>query len=152
MGRMTSLPDRPVSPHRALTERGAQFVADRHLATLSTVGPRGDLHVVAVGFSYVDGVVRIITSGGSQKVRNVERDHRATVAQVSGAEWLSIAGRAVIERDPESVDLAVRLYAERYRQPRENPTRVVIRIDPERVLGSSGIWTAAAPGSPARAL
>ena len=29
-----------------------------------------------------------------------ERDGRATVAQVSGPQWLSIAGRAVIERDP----------------------------------------------------
>ena len=125
---------------RSLTARGLRFVTERHLATLSTVGPQGDLHVVAVGFTYVDGVVRIITSGGSQKVRNVQRDHRATIAQVSGPEWVSIAGRAVVERDPESVDLAVRLYAERYRQPRENPTRVVIRIDPERILGSAGVW------------
>jgi len=128
---------------RSLTARGLRFVTERHLATLSTVGPQGDLHVVAVGFTYVDGVVRIITSGESQKVRNVERDHRATIAQVSGPEWVSIAGRAVVERDPESVDLAVRLYAERYRQPRENPTRVVIRIDPERILGSAGVWRTA---------
>ena len=141
MNCMDSAPDRPLVSSRSLTERGLRSVADRHLATLSTIGPRGDVHVVAVGFTYVDGVVRIITSGGSQKVRNVERDHRATVAQVSGPEWLSIAGRAVIERDPQSVDLAVRLYAERYRQPRENPSRVVIRIHPERVLGSAGMWT-----------
>ncbi|WP_395245016.1 pyridoxamine 5'-phosphate oxidase family protein [Agromyces sp. MMS24-K17] len=132
--------DRSTSARPALTDRGRQFVADRHLATLSTIGPRGDLHVVAVGFTYVDGVVRVITDGASQKVRNVERDARATVAQVSGPEWLSIAGRAVVERDPESVDLAVRLYAERYRQPRVNPTRVVIRIDPDRALGSAGLW------------
>ncbi|GGI46734.1 PPOX class probable F420-dependent enzyme [Agromyces flavus] len=142
---MAAAPIRPISPPRSLTERGRRFVAERHLATLSTIGPRGDLHVVAVGFTYVEGVVRIITRGGSQKVRNVERDHRATVAQVSGAEWLSIAGRAVVERDAESVELAVRLYAERYRQPRENPTRVVIRIDPERVLGSAGLWNIGSP-------
>ena len=141
MNCMDSAPDRPLVSSRSLTDRGLRSVADRHLATLSTIGPRGDVHVVAVGFTYVDGVVRIITSGGSQKVRNVERDHRATVAQVSGPEWLSIGGRAVIERDRQSVDLAVRLYAERYRQPRENPSRVVIRIHPERVLGSAGMWT-----------
>jgi PPOX class probable F420-dependent enzyme len=140
---MISAPDRPADVSRSLTARGLRFVTERHLATLSTVGPQGDLHVVAVGFTYVDGVVRIITSGGSQKVRNVQRDHRATIAQVSGPEWVSIAGRAVVERDPESVDLAVRLYAERYRQPRENPTRVVIRIDPERILGSAGVWRTA---------
>ena len=142
MGSMVPAPDRRLHSSRSLTERGQRFVTDRHLATLSTIGPRGDLHVVAVGFTYVDGAVRIITSGDSQKVRNVERDHRATVAQVSGPEWLSIAGRAVVEREPASVDLAVRLYAERYRQPRENPTRVVIRIHPEQVLGSAGVWRA----------
>jgi F420H(2)-dependent biliverdin reductase len=147
MNSMDSAPDRPLGASRSLTGRGLRSVTERHLATLSTIGPGGDLHVVAVGFTYVDGVVRIITSGGSQKVLNVERDPRATVAQVSGPEWLSIAGRAVIERDPESVDLAVRLYAERYRQPRENPSRVVIRIDPERVLGSAGMWSTTSAGN-----
>lgn len=122
-----------------LTAEGRRFVADRHLATLSTIAPRGGIHVVAVGFTFADGIVRIITSDGSQKVRNVERDPRATVAQVDGAGWLSIAGRARIERDPDAVALAVSLYAARYRQPRPNPSRVVIRIEPERLLGSAGL-------------
>ena len=116
----------------ALTDDGRRFVSDYHLATLSTMGPSGGIHVVAVGFTFVDGIVRIITSDGSQKVRNIERDTRATVAQLSGPQWLSIAGEGVIERDADAVDLAVRLYAGRYRQPRVNPRRVVIRITPER--------------------
>ena len=123
----------------SLTDDGARFVSDRHLATLSTIGPDGGIHVVAVGFTLVDGVVRVITSDGTQKVRNVERDPRATVAQVEGARWLSIAGAARIERDPEAVRLAERLYAERYRAPRENPRRVVIRIDADRFLASAGL-------------
>jgi len=125
-----------------LTDDGGRFVADRHLATLSTIGPGGGIHVVAVGFTYSDGAVRIITSDGTQKVRNVERDARATVAQVSGPQWLSIAGRGVIERDADAVAHAVNLYAARYRQPRVNPRRVVIRITPERILGSAGLFTA----------
>src|SRR4051794_27948814 len=123
----------------ALTAEGARFVADRHLATLSTIGPGGGIHVVAVGYTFVDGVVRIITSDASQKVRNIERDGRASVGQVSGAQWLSIAGRGEIERDAEAVALAVELYAARYRQPRVNPRRVVIRIAPQRILGSTGL-------------
>jgi len=124
----------------ALTDDGRRFVSDYHLATLSTIGPTGGIHVVAVGFTYVDGVVRIITSDGSQKVRNIERDGRATVAQLSGPQWLSIAGTGVIERGPEAVVYAVSLYAARYRQPRPNPRRVVIRITPEKALGSAGLW------------
>lgn len=123
-----------------LTEDGRRFVSDRHLATLSTIGPTELIHAVAVGFTVADGVVRIITGDGTQKVRNVERDGRATVAQVSGPQWLSIAGRAVIERDPAAVRRAEELYTERYRPPRVNPKRVVIRIEPERVMGSSGLF------------
>ena len=44
----------------------------------------------------------VITTDGTQKVRNVERDGRATVAQVEGPRWLSIAGSAHIERDAEA--------------------------------------------------
>ncbi|TQK18505.1 PPOX class probable F420-dependent enzyme [Microbacterium sp. SLBN-154] len=123
----------------SLSPEGERFVADRHLATLSTIAPHGGIHVVAVGFTFVDGVVRVITTEGTQKVRNVERDARATVAQVEGARWLSIAGTARIERDLDAVRWAERLYAERYRTPRENPRRVVIRIDPDRFLASSGL-------------
>ncbi|GAA1524587.1 PPOX class probable F420-dependent enzyme [Agromyces terreus] len=122
----------------SLTDDGRRFVTDSHLATLSTIGLDGGLHVVAVGYTVDAGVVRIITSDGTQKVRNIERDPRATVAQVSGPQWLSIAGTAIIERDPDAVAHAVALYAQRYRQPRVNPRRVVIRIAPDRVMGSAG--------------
>lgn len=120
---------------------GLRFLSEYHLATLSTMGPSGGIHVVAVGFTYVDGVVRIITSDGSQKVRNIERDSRATVAQLAGPQWLSIAGTGVVERDADAVAHAVELYAARYRPPRVNPRRVVLRITPERTLGSAGLWT-----------
>lgn len=131
--------ENPRRPLDTLSEEGRRFVSDYHLATLSTLGRDGGLHVVAVGFTVSEGVVRIITSDGTQKVRNVERDGRATVAQVAGPQWLSIAGHATIERSPEAVAHAVELYAQRYRQPRVNPKRVVIRIEPERVLGSAGL-------------
>lgn len=115
------------------------FLTRPHLATLSTMGPRGHIHVVAVGFTVHEGIVRITTMDGSQKVRNIERDPRATVAQVVGPQWLSIAGTATILRDRESVALAERLYAERYRPPSENPQRVVIAITAEKVMCSPGL-------------
>jgi PPOX class probable F420-dependent enzyme len=122
-----------------LSADGLEFVTERHLATLSTPGRQGRLHVVAVGFTYEDGVVRVITSRESQKVLNVRRGGTATVGQVDGIRWLSLGGPASIEEEPEAVQHAVELYSQRYRTPRPNPLRVAIRIDVDFALGSSGL-------------
>ena len=57
------------------------------------------------------------------------------VCQVDGRRWSTIEGTAEVREDAESVAEAVRRYAERYRQPRENPDRVALRI---RVTSSIG--------------
>jgi hypothetical protein len=58
------------------------------------------------------------------------------VCQVDGRRWSTLEGRAVVRDDADSVADAVRRYAERYRQPRENPRRVVIEIAVTRILGT----------------
>lgn len=124
---------------RALTEAGVAFVTERHLATLSTMAPWGGIHVVPVGFTLHDDIVRIITSRTSQKVRNVQRDGTASVSQVGGPAWLTIQGVASVHDDPDDVAHAVALYSRRYRHPRENPERVAIHIAPTRFMGSGGM-------------
>ncbi|WP_353808706.1 PPOX class F420-dependent oxidoreductase [Agromyces sp. SYSU T00194] len=122
-----------------ITDTAREFLAERHLAVLSTIGRDGRIHAVPVGITYLDGVVRVIGSRGSQKFRNAERSGRATVATVDGARWISFEGPVRLATDPESVALAVELYAARYRQPRENPERIVLELTVERVLGSAGM-------------
>jgi hypothetical protein len=58
------------------------------------------------------------------------------LCQVEGRRWLSLEGRAVVERDPEVVADAVTRYAARYRQPSVNPARVAVLVDVTRVLGN----------------
>ncbi len=114
------------------------FLQERHLATLTTLRPDGTPHVVAVGFSWEpeQALVRVITNGTSRKVAHVRAGSpRAVVAQVDRARWLSLEGVPVVSDDPERVAEAVRRYALRYRQPAENPRRVVIEIAVDRVLG-----------------
>ncbi|MBX3312737.1 MAG: TIGR03618 family F420-dependent PPOX class oxidoreductase [Actinobacteria bacterium] len=119
------------------------FLADRHLATLTTVRPDGTPHVAPVGFGYdpVAGLVRIITFEGSRKVRNLDAataaadGGRAVVCQVDGARWLALEGPAEVTRDPERVAAAVGAYAARYRQPGEREDRVAIEIRVDRILG-----------------
>ncbi len=122
----------------ALPEDVSAFLAERHLATLTTLRPDGTPHVVAVGFTWdaEASLVRVITNGASKKARNVrDGSPRAVVAQVDGGRWLSLEGTPVVSDDPERVAEAFRRYGERYRVPSENPARVVIEISVDRVLG-----------------
>jgi PPOX class probable F420-dependent enzyme len=117
-----------------------QFWTERHLCTLTTLRADGSPHVVPVGATVEPeaGLLRVITSGTSVKVRQIRAGgDRVAICQVDGARWSTIEGRAVIRDDPESVAEAERRYAERYRQPRPNPQRVVIEVTITRVLGSA---------------
>ncbi|MFC4109391.1 pyridoxamine 5'-phosphate oxidase family protein [Micromonospora zhanjiangensis] len=114
----------------------------RHLATLSTVRPDGTPHVVPVGVTVdlVAGLARVITSAGSHKARLVAAAGAAGIpvalCQVDGRRWVTVEGRAVVRDDPAAVAEAERRYAERYRQPRPNPERVVLEVTVSRILGS----------------
>lgn len=130
---------RPVSTAPAdLSPEAIEFVTTRHLATLTTLRPDGSPHVTPVGFTWDTEalVVRVITSGSSRKARNAAAGGRAVVCQVEGRHWLSLEGVARVRTDPAAVADAVQRYAARYREPRENPERVVVEIVVDRVLGN----------------
>ncbi len=115
------------------------FLADRHLATLTTLRPDGSPHVAPVGFTFdtASGLARVISSAGSRKVRNVVAapGSRAVACQIDGGRWLAVEGTAVVTDDPDRVATAVAAYTERYRQPSESDTRVAIEITVDRILG-----------------
>jgi PPOX class probable F420-dependent enzyme len=120
-----------------LTAAALQFLTERHLATLATLRADGTPHTVAIAFTFdaEQRVARIITSGDSQKARNVARSGYAAVTQVDGARWLTLEGPArVLDGAAEVADAEAR-YAVRYRPPRENFKRVVIEISVTRVMG-----------------
>lgn len=113
------------------------FLRERHLATLTTLRPDGSPHVVPVGFTY-DGptrTARVITSGTSAKAGNARTGGRAVLCQVDGWRWLSLEGVVQVRDDERAVRDAEERYAERYRQPRPNPRRVVLEVSVDRVLG-----------------
>ena len=124
-----------MQPSAALTE----FVTERHLAVLATQRADGTPHAVPVGFTYLDGVARVITSSGSVKVSNVRGHGWAAVTQIDGRRWVTLEGPARVLDDAEAVELAVGLYEQRYRPPRENAQRVVIEIEVQRVMTNSGL-------------
>ncbi|WP_420819186.1 TIGR03618 family F420-dependent PPOX class oxidoreductase [Nonomuraea lactucae] len=129
-----------------LVERGDGFVEfwrERHLCTLATTRPDGTPHVVPVGVTLdpATGTARVITSGASQKARLVAaagpEGAKVAVCQVDGRRWSTLEGTAVLRTEAEQVADAERRYAERYKQPRPNPSRVVVEIQVSRVLGNA---------------
>src|ERR1700744_52739 len=128
-----------------LTNDALAFLTERHLAMLTTLRADNTPHVVAVGFTFdpKTHIARVITTGGSQKAVNAERGGVAVLSQVDGARWLSLEGRASVNKEIDAVRDAELRYAQRYRTPRVNPRRVVIEVQIERVLGSSDLLTRA---------
>jgi PPOX class probable F420-dependent enzyme len=120
-----------------LSPEGRQFVTERHLATLTTLRPDGSPHVTPVGFTWDDdtGLARIICSAGSHKARNIGGGGPVALCQLEGRRWLTLEGTARVSSDRDDVADAVARYAQRYRPPRVNPTRVTILITVIRVLG-----------------
>ena len=117
------------------------FFTERHLATLTTLRADGRPHVVPVGVTLdADaGTARVICSGSSVKARHVRAGGgaaRVAVCSVDGRRWVTLEGTATLRDDPASVADAEQRYAARYRQPRENPGRVVLEIAVDRVLGT----------------
>ena len=134
---MTTTPTDPSS----LTEAALEFLTERHLATLTTLRKDGTPHVVAVGFTWdaENSIARVITSRESQKALNAARGGYAAVSQVDGARWLTLEGPSEVLTGKDDVMDAEQRYARRYRVPRENPERVVVRISVQRVLGSRSL-------------
>jgi len=78
------------------------------VAIVSSIGPRGWPHSMPLWFVPRDGEVWIWTYAKSQKVRNLERDPRATVLVEAGHEYTELRGvmieaEAEIHRDVETV-------------------------------------------------
>jgi len=124
----------------ALPGEVLDFLAERQLASLTTLRRDGTPHVVPVGFTYdaETRIVRVITSGDSVKARNADRpDAVAAICQVDGARWVTVSGAVRVDRDPDVIADAVSRYARRYKQPRVNPKRVALIIEVNRMMGSS---------------
>jgi PPOX class probable F420-dependent enzyme len=116
-----------------------RFMADYHLATLTTLRPDGSPQVTPVGFTYdpVRRIGRVITWASSVKARLVAADpgQRVAICHVDGGRWLTFYGAATLSDEPAEVAEAVSRYAARYRQPKDRSDRVVIVVTVDRITG-----------------
>jgi PPOX class probable F420-dependent enzyme len=98
-----------------------ELLESERIVVVASFGPRGWPHVMPLWYVPRDGEIWIYTYAKSQKVRNLERDPRATLLIETGHEYAELRGvqleaEAEIHRDHETVfqlakELTVR-YAE----------------------------------------
>jgi len=86
----------------------AALLDEERVVIISSFGPRGWPHSMPMWFTVRDGEIWVWTYAKSQKVKNLERDPRATLLVETGEEYLELRGvmieaEAEIIRDPEAI-------------------------------------------------
>lgn len=114
----------------------AAFLAEERTVTCATVGPHGWPHLMPLWYVLRDAPgaqsgapgprVWAWTYGSSQKVRNLERDARATLQVEAGEEYQLLRGvmlecNVVVHRDGDVVQALGREILARYAAPRGAP-------------------------------
>jgi PPOX class probable F420-dependent enzyme len=128
-----------------------ELLDSERIVVVSSIGPRGWPHSMPMWYVVRDGEIWVWSYAKAQKVRNLERDRRATLLVETGTEYVELRGvqiEAVAEivRDPEAVlefgtELSIR-YAEGIDSiegdaaaalAAQAAKRVAIRFEPRRV-------------------
>jgi PPOX class probable F420-dependent enzyme len=112
------MPSRRAEIELSEGERRALIESERIVAVAS-LGPRGWPHLMPLWYVPRDDGIWIYTYAKSQKVRNLERDPRATLMIEAGHEYLELRGvqieaEAEIHRDLETVLALAREVTVRY--------------------------------------
>lgn len=127
----------------------ADFLAERHTATMCTLNWDGSIHAVAMWYGFLDGRLAVQTKAKSQKARNLARDPRMTCLVEAGERYeelrgVELVGKAVPVDGAEQLftvgasvfDRYVAPYTERAREAVETMLRkrVAFVIDVERTV------------------
>jgi PPOX class probable F420-dependent enzyme len=89
-------------------EEQAELLDSERVVQVATIGPRGWPHVMPLWFVVRAGELWVWTYAKSQKVKNLERDPRATLLVEAGIEYVELRGiqieaEAEIIRDTDRV-------------------------------------------------
>ena len=84
------------------------FLAERKIVSVGTVGPHGRPHLMPLWYVPEDGALIGWTYAKSQKAKNLERDPHATLQVEAGVDYEELRGvmfecDVEVERDPDKV-------------------------------------------------
>jgi PPOX class probable F420-dependent enzyme len=124
------------------------FLSGQRSATVATLGPLRQVHLVGMWYAWFDGQVWLETKAKSQKVVNLRRDPTMSFLVEAGHTYdrlrgVSLEGRGVVvDDDPALLERVCRDVFERYTGPYSEElrpfldemmrNRVVVRLDVDR--------------------
>ena len=142
-----------------------EFLAGVRSATMATVGPDGQPHLVAMWFAIIDGDICFETKAKSQKAVNLRRDPRISLLVEDGATYEDLRGVSIegVAEVTDDADLLWRIGVnmwERYYGPYSEDLkpmveamlnkRVAVRVRQQRIRSwdhrKLGLGSTGAPG------
>ncbi|WP_068270570.1 PPOX class F420-dependent oxidoreductase [Aldersonia kunmingensis] len=110
-----------------------QFLERSRVATMATIGAKGNPHLIAMWYAIVDGEIWFETKAKSQKAVNLRRDDRVTVMVEDGDTYdtlrgVAIEGRAEIVDDAEALFKVGISVWERYTGPYDESMRPMVEM------------------------
>jgi general stress protein 26 len=120
----------------------AELLESERIVVVSSIGPRGWPHSMPMWYVVRDGDIWAWTYAKSQKVKNLERDRRATLLIETGFEYTELRGiqieaRAELIRDVERVFEFAKELTIRYAEGIES-----VDTAPQRRRGSASLRSA----------
>ncbi len=103
-------------------EEIAAFLEERHSISLASIGPDDKIHLVAMWYGLIDGLIAFETKSKSQKVQNLRRNDTITVMVETGDTYdqlrgVEIVGRAEIVEDQDKLyEIGISVFS-RYNAP-----------------------------------
>ena len=126
-----------------LSETQAKLFTDRNWGVIATIREDGSPQATPVWIDFDGENVLVNSALGRTKVRNVERDPRATVtvlpAEDQQSGYVMVSGPATIVEEGalEHINMLAKKYLGEDKYPYLGPgeRRVIIKIEPERIDG-----------------
>jgi PPOX class probable F420-dependent enzyme len=121
-----------------LTDEQAQLFSTDNYGVVGTVRPDGSPQLTTVWVDYDGNDVLFNITTSRKKMRNLERDPRATVLVYDGNDrykWVSVSGPVELTKDgaEEHINELSHKYQGRDYDYRPGEERVIARLKPERV-------------------
>lgn len=98
----------------ALSRAGRAFLMETRFAVLATIASDGTPQQTTMWYELRDNTIIMNSTLSRVKTRNIVRDPRISICIAEGYRFITLAGRAELDDDPQTAQADIRALAIRY--------------------------------------